>query len=206
VLRLVLCCKKVAHYTSGVLRALYTSFLCPLTANSHNAFLMINIDFLFALLFPYSDNQSAWTASKQIISLPTSSLSRLTVLFWYSSPDWLVSIGLLSSRPSTSLYHSTAFFYIVLKCPYPTGHNWYQLRDTSYCVDDSWYHSLSVFVESIAICVCFVLSHGWNHDNTQQWVVMMWSKNLCVVVIGVVIVLAYQWWTLSHPHCWNTDC
>lgn len=135
-----------------------------------------------------------------MVSLQSSSLYEPTVFFWYTSPNCLVSIRLLSSGPSTTLYNSTAFLHIILKCSYPTGPNWWQSRDTLYRVDDTWCHSLSVSIESIALCVSFVLTHHCDCDNTRGWVVMMWLKDICLVVIGVVNVLAYDWWTIVHRH------
>jgi len=150
-----------------------------------------------------------------MVFFQSSSLSWPTVFFWYTSPDWLVSIGLLSSGPSTSWYHSTAFLQIMLKCFYHTGHSWCQSRVTSYNSDDGWPHSVSLSIQNIAMCVCTVLADNCNCDNTRGWVVMMWSRDLCLVVLGVAIALAYNWWTLINCHMtmslsdrswpWNRD-
>ena len=135
-----------------------------------------------------------------MVPLQSSSLSGPTVSFWHTSPDWLVSIGLLFSRPSSSLYHSTAFLCIVLKYPYPTGHNQCQSKVASYRGDDGCCHSLSLSVESIVMGVCIVLTHHYCYDNTREWVVIMMLRDMCLVVIGVVIVHACNWWTVFHRH------
>jgi len=135
-----------------------------------------------------------------MISFQFSSLSGPTVSFWYTCPDWVVSIGLLSSRPSTSLYRSTAFLHIVLKCFYPTGHSWCQLRVTSYNGDDGWRHSLSLSIQYIAMCVGTVSTNHFNCGNTQGWVAMRRSRDFCLAVIGVGIVLAENGWTLINHH------
>jgi len=45
---------------------------------------------------------------------------------------------------------------------------------------------------NIAMCVCIVVRHHSNYDNSRGWVVMMWSRDLFLVVIGVAIVLTYN--------------
>ena len=149
-----------------------------------------------------------------MVSFHSSSHSWPTVSCWYTSPDWLVSIGLLSSGPSTSLYHSTAFLHIVLQCLQTTAHSKCQWKVTPYRGDDGWRHSSSPSIENLAICIRVVLTHNCNCDNTRGWVVKMWSRDLCLAVIGVVIVLAYNWWTLincpmtisSSDHSWPRNC
>jgi hypothetical protein len=96
-----------------------------------------------------SDYQLAWTSSKQIVSFQSFNLSRQTVSFRYTCPEWLVSIGLLSSRPSSLLHHSAAFLCITFKCPSHTGRNWWQSKMTSYRGDNGWCHSLSSSIEHI---------------------------------------------------------
>jgi len=135
-----------------------------------------------------------------MIFFQSSHLSGTTVSFWYTSPDWLELIGLVSSKPSTSLYHSMAFLHIVLRCLYPTGHYWCQSRATSYSSDNCGCHSLSLSIVSIAMCICFLLTRHPNCDNAWRWVVMMWLTDMCLVVIGVATLLAYNLWTLSHCH------
>jgi len=81
-----------------------------------------------------------------MVCFQCSSQSGPIVYFWYRSWDWLVSIRLLSPRPSTSLYHSIAFLHIVLKCLLPTGHSWCQSRVTLYRGDDGRCHSLSLWL------------------------------------------------------------
>jgi len=130
----------------------------------------------------------------------SSSLSGRTVSFWYTSPDWFLSIGLLSSRPSTSSFHSIAFLHTMLRYLYPTGHSRCQLRVTSSRGDNSCCHSLSLSIENIAMCVCIVLTDHCNYYTSRGWVVMMWSRASCLAVIGVVIVLAYEWGTLINRH------
>ena len=56
----------------------------------------------------------------------------LMLHFWYTSPDCVVSVRLLSSGTYISLYYSIAGLRIVLKYLYPTGNSWYQSRVTSY--------------------------------------------------------------------------
>jgi len=128
---------------------------------------------------------------------------------WYPSnpPDWLISIGLLSSGPSTSLDHSIAFHHIVLNDLHPTAHSWCQSRVTSYRGEEGWHHSVSLSVKIIVRCVCIILTHHCNCDNTRGRVVIMWSRDPCLVVIHVAIVLAYNWWTLINRHmtAWSSD-
>jgi len=155
----------------------------------------MNADYHLFLPFPCSDTQSAWTASGQMVTFQSSSLSGPTVSSWYTSPEWLISIRLLSFRPSTSLYHSTAILHIVLNDFYPTGHSWCQSRVTSYKGDDGWCHPLSLSMENIAMCVCTGLTQHCNCDNTRGWVVMWWSRDLYPAVIGGAIMLAFNWLT-----------
>jgi len=140
-----------------------------------------------------------------MVALQSSSHSRPTVYFWYTAPGRLLSIRLLSSGPSASLYHSTAFLHMMLKCVDPTGHSKCQLRVTSYRGDDGWCHSWSPSIEHIAMCVCIVLTHHCNSDNTWRWVVMMWLSDICLAVIDLVNVRAYNWWTLIIRHMTTTS-
>jgi len=149
---------------------------------------------------PCSASLLAWASSDQMVSFHSSSLSWPTVFFWHSLPDWLLFIGLLSSGQSTSISHSTAIPHIVSDYSDPTGNHWCQLRVTSYTGDVSWCHSGSVSIENIVMFICAVLSHHCSCDNTRGWVVMMLSKDVYLAVIGVSLVLAYNWWTIYHRH------
>jgi len=135
-----------------------------------------------------------------MVSVQSSSPSGPTVSVWSTSPDWLVSIGLLSSRPSNALYHSVAFHHIILKHLYPTGYSWCQMRVMSHRGYDGWHYSLSLSIENMAICVCIVLTYHCNRDNTPGWVVLMWSRDFCLAVIAVAIVVAYNRRTLTNHH------
>jgi len=115
--RLVLHREKGALYTRGESRGLYSSFLCPLTAYSHYTFLLINTHYILILISPCSDNQSAWPISKQMVLLQSTNPSARTVSVWYSSPEWLVSVRLLSSGLSISWYDSPDILHIMFNCP-----------------------------------------------------------------------------------------
>ena len=171
----------------------YTSFLCAPTTNSNYALLLIKPNYPHLLQPHFSNNWLAWTPSEQIVLFQSSILSGSGVSIWYTSPDWLVSIGLLSSGPSPSSYHSTVFPHIKFGYSYHTGHIWCQLTVISYRGDDSRHHSLSVFLVNIAICIYAEIRYHCSCDNTWGWVVMMWLKNICLAVIGVETVLTYNW-------------
>jgi len=171
----VLRCANIALYTWIESSGHYPSSFCTLSAISNYDLLWINAHYPLVLLSPCSDNQFGWTSSEQMESLWSSTLSRPTVSFWYTSPDWLVSIGLLSSGPSTSLYHSITFLQIVLKYLRPTGPSTCQSRVTQYRGDDGWRHSVSLSIENIAMCVGTPLKL-WQHsrvgdDDVVEWFV-----------------------------------
>jgi len=103
--------------------------------------------------------------------------------------DWYRSDSCLPDH--LSLYTiQIAFVHNILKDLYPTGHSWCQSRVTPYRCDNSWRHSTTWARENIAMCICIESTHHHDYDNTGGWVVMMWSRNLCLAVISVLIVLA----------------
>jgi len=69
-----------------------------------------------------------------------------------------------------------------------------------WCGDDGCCHSLSLSIENIAMCVWTVITLNCNCENTRGWVMMKWSRDLCMAVIGVAIVQAYNCWSLINCH------